>query len=100
MKEPRFGLLESPDLLDRATENMKITLHNLTSYFKHKSSPLMSLCSFLLTMTAVICWSMKIRMDPNRAGMMAITLLHTGFPLNGGITQPRDSNVGANLIKQ
>ena len=24
MKEPRFGLLESPDLLDRATENMKL----------------------------------------------------------------------------
>ena len=29
----------------------------------------LSLCSFLLTMTEVICWSMKRRMVSSRAGM-------------------------------
>ena len=34
----------------------------------------LSLCSFLFTITAVICWSMKIRMVTNKAGMAAARL--------------------------
>jgi len=54
----------------------------------------LSLCSFLFTITAVICWSMKIRMVTNKAGMAAARYTHQGFPPNGATNQPRFGLVG------
>ncbi len=55
--------------------------------------PTLSLCSFLLTMTAVICWSMKMRMVPSRAGTTAAKGIHGGIRFIGLTTQPRPSRV-------
>lgn len=54
----------------------------------------LSLFSFRLTMTAVICWSMKIRMVTNRAGRMLAGYTHQGFFPNGATNQPRSGRVG------
>lgn len=53
-----------------------------------------SLCSFLLMMTAVICWSMKMRMVHSRAGISVTTAVHHGFGPSGLMNQPRSSLVG------
>lgn len=55
-----------------------------------------SLFSFLFTMTVVICWSMKIRMQASKAGRRASGTVQSGLPSNGGISQPRPSHVGWN----
>ena len=52
--------------------------------------PFFNKCSLRLTMTAVICWSMKMRMVANRAGMMAAAIAQFAF-LKGSITQPRSA---------
>lgn len=59
-----------------------------------RSRPTLSLCSLRLTMTAVICWSMKSRMVTSRAGTDAARYTHQGFPPNGGTNQPRFGLVG------
>ncbi len=59
---------------------------------KHTSS----LCSLRLIMTAVICWSMKMRMVQRIAGIKAIITVHHGFRPIGLINQPRSSRVGCN----
>ena len=41
--------------------------------------PFFSLCSFRLTMTAVICWSIKMRMEARSAGTTAAIEVHHGF---------------------
>ena len=41
--------------------------------------PFFSLCSFRLTITAVICWSMKMRMEASSAGTTAAIEVHHGF---------------------
>ena len=52
----------------------------------------LSLFSFLLTMTAVICWSMKSKMVASRAGKMDATHSQVGFfSWNGDTNQPRVS---------
>lgn len=53
-----------------------------------------SLCSLRLMMTAVICWSMKIRMVQRRAGIEAAKTVHHGLRPIGLISQPRSSLVG------
>ena len=48
-------------------------------------------------MTAVICWSMKMRMVAKMAGMMAAAMVQLPF-FHGLITQPRSAAfVGSNL---
>ena len=44
-------------------------------------------------MTAVICWSMKMRMVARRAGAMAAGTVHHGL-VNGSTNQPLPSHVG------
>lgn len=53
-----------------------------------------SLCSFRLMMTAVICWSMKIRMVQRRAGIEAARTVHHGLGPIGLMNHPRSSLVG------
>ncbi|KAF3839018.1 hypothetical protein F7725_017735 [Dissostichus mawsoni] len=53
-----------------------------------------SLFSFLLTMTAVICWSMKMRIVQSSAGTAAASSVHHGFVPRGEISQPRELDVG------
>lgn len=53
-----------------------------------------SLCSFLLIMTAVICWSIKIRIVHSKAGIIAAITVHHGFGPTGVTNQPRSSLVG------
>lgn len=53
-----------------------------------------SLFSFLLTMTALICWSMKMRMVTSRAGTKLARYTHHGFFPNGITIQPRSGRVG------
>lgn len=53
-----------------------------------------SLCSLRLMMTAVICWSMKMRMVQRSAGMQVIMVVHHGLGPKGLISQPRSSLVG------
>lgn len=48
-------------------------------------------------MTAVICWSMKMRMVPSRAGRKAMGIVYKGF-LKGDTTHPRDGRVGLNSL--
>lgn len=45
-------------------------------------------------MTAVICWSMKMRIDSSRAGKAAATLSHQGLVPKGDTSQPRPGSVG------
>lgn len=52
--------------------------------------------SFLLTITAVICWSMKINIVPNKAGRHATIALQNGLWWKGDMIHPRPSNVGLN----
>lgn len=54
----------------------------------------LSLCSFLFMMTAVICWSMKMRMVQRRAGTTVMIQVHQGFGPSGLMNQPRSSRVG------
>ncbi len=59
----------------------------------------LSLCSFLLTMTAVICWSRKIRMVARRAGIKASRMrYHSGKRARGLTSQPRPSSVVLNSV--
>lgn len=53
-----------------------------------------SLCSFLLTITAVICWSINMRMVTSSAGSAAARYTHQGFPPKGGMSQPLWGFVG------
>lgn len=53
-----------------------------------------SLCSLRLIMTAVICWSMKMRIVQRRAGIDAAKAVHHGFRPIGLMNQPRSSLVG------
>lgn len=53
-----------------------------------------SLCSLRLMMTAVICWSMKMRMVQRRAGIDAARTVHQGLRPIGLINQPLSSLVG------
>lgn len=55
-----------------------------------------SLCSFLFTITAVICWSMNIKMVQSRAGMTAANTVHQGLRPMGLMNHPRSSLVGCN----
>lgn len=54
----------------------------------------LSLCSLRLTMTAVICWSIKMRMVQSRAGSAATSSVHHGLVPSGSISQPRFFEVG------
>ena len=47
-------------------------------------------------MTAVICWSIKIKMVANRAGMIATIDVHQGLDPKGEINHPRPDQVGLN----
>ena len=58
-----------------------------------------SLCSFLLIMTAVICWSIKIRIVQSKAGIIAAITVHHGFGPKGVTNQPRSSLVGCEKLK-
>ena len=52
------------------------------------------MCSFLLTMTEVICWSMKRRMVRSRAGMEARMYMYQGeLSSYRGINQVRRSDL-------
>ena len=51
----------------------------------------LSLCSLLLTISAVICWSINTRMVARIAGILAARMIHQGFLPNGGMIQPRTS---------
>src|SRR4029434_10081400 len=62
--------------------------------------PTLSLCSFLLTMTAVICWSMNSRMVTSSAGRLAARYTHQGVPPKGGTNQPRLGFVGYETRKR
>lgn len=42
----------------------------------------------------MICWSMKMRIDSNRAGRAAATLSHQGLAPKGDTSQPRPGSVG------
>lgn len=53
-----------------------------------------SLYSARLRMTAVICWSMKMRIDSSRAGRAAATLSHQGLAPKGDTSHPRPGSVG------
>lgn len=53
-----------------------------------------SLYSARLRITAVICWSMKMRIDSSRAGRAAATLSHQGLVPKGDTSQPRPGSVG------
>ena len=53
----------------------------------------LSLFSFRLTMTAVICWSMKMRIVARIAGSIVAGITQTGMS-NGFTIQPRVGNVG------
>ena len=74
-----------------ATTFLKQTLLlNHVYYWVHT----LSLCSFLLTMTEVICWSMKRRMVRSRAGMDARKYTYQGeLASNRGIVHPRRSDL-------
>lgn len=67
------------------TSSVKPTLNNIHTK---------SLCSLRFIMTAVICWSMKMRMVQRRAGIGAASTVHHGFRPMGLINQPRSSRVG------
>lgn len=56
--------------------------------------PTCSWYSERLRMTAVICWSMKMRMDSSRAGSTATTLNHQGLAPKGDTSQLRPGSVG------
>ncbi|TNN59972.1 hypothetical protein EYF80_029814 [Liparis tanakae] len=45
-------------------------------------------------MTAVICWSMKMRMVQSKAGSAATSSVHQGLSPSGSISQPRFFDVG------
>lgn len=45
-------------------------------------------------MTAVICWSIKMRMVQSKAGITAAITVHHGFGPTGVTNQPRSSRVG------
>ena len=54
-----------------------------------------SLFSFLFTITAVICWSMKIKMVAKMAGRTLRMINHQGFlSLSGLMSQERPGRVG------
>lgn len=55
-----------------------------------------SLFSLRLTITAVICWSMNMRIVARSAGIGATTTDHTGLWLNGAINHDREGSVGLN----
>uniref|UniRef100_A0A6B0UZQ6 Uncharacterized protein n=1 Tax=Ixodes ricinus TaxID=34613 RepID=A0A6B0UZQ6_IXORI len=59
--------------------------------------PFLSLFSLRLMMTAVICWSIKIRIVANSAGGNAASVVHHGFLPSHGISHPRPSQVGSNF---
>lgn len=54
-----------------------------------------NLCSFLLTITAVICWSKKTKIVERAAGTLAAKYNHQGFlSLKGLTSHPRPGLVG------
>jgi len=57
-----------------------------TNKSKWYPCPLLNLFSFLLTITAVICWSIKINMTPKRAGGNAKPIDQIGL-INNGTSQ-------------
>lgn len=60
----------------------------------------LSLFSFLLTITDVICWSRNTRIDAKIAGMADARIIHHGFfSLIGLMIQPRSGLVGCNIIE-
>ena len=73
-------------------------------YFKFISSYIylhtINLFSFLLTITAVICWSIKIKMVAKSAGTMAANIVHSGFSPNGITSHSLLGLVGWNKIKK
>ena len=50
-------------------------------------------------MTAVICWSIKIRIVQSKAGIIAAITVHHGFGPKGVTNQPRSSLVGCEKLK-
>lgn len=66
--------------------------HTRARALMHTVARTTSLCSARLTMTAVMCWSMKIKMVASRAGNPAAMYSHQGFVSEMGlINQPRAS---------
>lgn len=60
----------------------------------------LSLFSFLLTITDVICWSRNTRIDAKIAGMADARIIHHGFfSLIGLMIQPRSGLVGCKIIE-
>ena len=53
----------------------------------------LSLCSRLLTITAVICWSIKTRIVVSKAGIQAAIMVHQGFLPSGWMIQPLASDL-------
>ena len=52
-----------------------------SKYFISPINTTLSLCSLRLMITAVICWSMKMRMVAKRAGGIAIKAAYQGLEL-------------------
>lgn len=74
-------LLQKGVIYSHKSQNETVNL-NLLCYFTF------SLCSRLLTIRAVICWSINTRIVARRAGIAAAGMVHTGFLPSGGTTQP------------
>lgn len=79
----------------KATIFINITLCFLTKCTSKLRT--FSLCSLRLMMTAVICWSININIQANRAGSGATKSVHAGFPPKGLIIHPRAGRVGSNF---
>ena len=61
----------------------------------------LSLFSFRLTITDVICWSKKIKMEARIAGITDARMIHQGFLwLMGLMIQPRSGLVGWSFVRQ
>lgn len=61
----------------------------------------LSLFSFRLTITDVICWSKKIKMEARIAGITDARMIHQGFlSLMGLMIHPRSGLVGWSFVRQ
>ena len=93
---PHTCFTNGPTFLQEATPppSSLLTLWEEAVLLPPSTRLTLSLFSFRLTMTAVICWSMKIRMVTSRAGRMLARYTHHGFFPKGATNQPRSGRVG------
>lgn len=104
----QFALLDIKERIDKIARNRKEYLGyfhfekpfcnskigHCQKYKPPDAGLTLSLCSLRLMMTAVICWSIKMRMVQSKAGSAATSSVHQGFPPNGSISQPLFFEVG------